>query len=113
MEKLIYVAGPYSGDVENNIKRAEEVSIELIRNGWYVITPHKNTAGYEQYEDDQITYQTWIEMDLDILKRCDAIFVMNGWKRSRGTQREITLALDLNLLVFFEEFIPANELNIR
>ena len=46
---LIYVAGAYAGDVSANIIKAERVSIALIRNGWHVFTPHKNTAGYERW----------------------------------------------------------------
>ena len=106
---LIYIAGPYSGDVENNIAKAEKVSIELIRNGWYVFTPHKNTAGYEQYEDrDKISVQTWIDMDLDMLERCDALYVMREWRTSIGTCGEISFAGKVDIPIFFEEFYPAH-----
>lgn len=46
---LVYVIGAYSGNVKENIQKAEEASIALIRAGYHVITPHKNTAGYEKY----------------------------------------------------------------
>lgn len=93
MKKLIYVIGAYSGDTHNNILEAEKVSIELIKRGYHVITPHKNTSGYEKYEDGNlITYQTWIEMDLDILSRCDAIFIIDNAKYSKGSQIEIDFA---------------------
>lgn len=91
-KKLVYVIGAYSGDTQNNIMKAEAVSIELIRKGYHVITPHKNTAGYEKYEDETISYRTWIEMDLNILSRCDAIFIMDNAKDSKGSQIEIAFA---------------------
>ena len=91
-KKLVYVIGAYSGDVKKNIEIAEGVSIALIYAGYHVITPHKNTAGYEQYENDIITYQTWIDMDLNILSRCDAIFIMESAKNSKGSQIEIAFA---------------------
>lgn len=103
MKKLIYVAGPYSGDIEWNIKRAEEVSIRLIREGHHVITPHKNTAGYERYEDKNITYETWMELSLNILSRCDAIYVMTGSQQSEGTQREIEFAKQHNIEILNEK----------
>ena len=103
MNKLIYVAGPYSGDIEGNIERAEEVSIQLIRKGFHVITPHKNTAGYERYEDENITYETWMELSLNILSRCDAIYVMNGSHQSKGTQREIEFAKRHNIEIINEK----------
>lgn len=101
--KLIYVAGPYSGDIAGNIKRAEKVSIRLIREGYDVITPHKNTAGYERYEDENVTYETWMNLSLNILSRCDAIFVMNGSKQSKGTQREIKFAKFHNIEIINEK----------
>lgn len=105
---MIYVAGPYTGDVVANIQRAEEVSITLIRNGWHVITPHKNTAGYEQYENGTtITKSTWLEMDLNILERCDAMYVMDDYRASPGTMGEIGFAIEQCIPVYFEEIDPA------
>lgn len=106
---LVYVAGPYNSSTTDgileNIYEAEKVSIELIRNGWHVITPHKNTSGYEQYEVDGISKQTWIDMDLGILCRCDAIYVMNNWSRSHGTIDEIIFAMRHGIPIFYEDYI--------
>ena len=104
--KLLYVAGPYSGDTKENIIRAEEVSIGLIRNGFHVYTPHKNMAGYEQYEDDKIGYKTWIDMDLDILSRCDAIYVMKDSENSVGVQKETAFARKHKIPIFHESIYP-------
>ena len=106
---LIYVAGAYKGDVSANIRKAEDISISLIRNGWHVITPHKNTAGYEQYEDEVITKKTWITMDLNILERCDALYVMDNWTTSEGTQCEMGFAFKHNIPMFFESVYPSNK----
>lgn len=110
--KLLYVAGPYAGDIEYNIKRAEDVSIGLIRNGFHVLTPHKNTSGYEQYEDDEITVQTWIDMDLDMLLRCDALYVMADYENSMGTLNEIAFAKFHGIPVFYAYDYPFNSLTI-
>lgn len=94
---LVYVIGAYSGDINHNIQKAESTSIALIRAGYHVITPHKNTAGYEKYEGNGISYMTWIEMDLNILSRCDAVFIMDNAKDSHGSQIEIEFAQSKNL----------------
>jgi hypothetical protein len=98
---LVYVIGAYSkndsGDIQEHIKQAEFVSIRLLRAGYHVFTPHKNTANYEWYEDDFITYRTWIEMDLNILSRCDAIFIMDNAKDSKGSQIEIEFAQSMKI----------------
>lgn len=99
MKKLVYVAGPYRGDIKKNIKNAEKESIELIRQGFDVLTPHKNTAGYERYEDTEITHKTWLDMGLNLLSRCDALYVMKNAESSEGTQAEIAFAFEHNIPV--------------
>ena len=92
---LVYVIGAYSGSsktIRANIAKAEAASIMLVRAGFHVITPHKNIAGYEQYEDESITYDTSTAMNLDILSRCDAIYVLDSAKDSNGSQMEIGFA---------------------
>ncbi|MCK5012963.1 MAG: DUF4406 domain-containing protein [Candidatus Omnitrophica bacterium] len=106
MNKLLYVAGPYSGDTADNIARAEEVSIGLIRKGFHVFTPHKNMAGYEQYEGNGIGYKTWMDMDLDFLRRCDAMYVMLNSERSVGVQKELKFARRKKIPVIHEMEYP-------
>ena len=111
---LLYIVGPYSGknheEISENIKRAEDVSISLIRNGFHVITPHKNTAHYEVYEDDDLTRDSWIAMNLDILSRCDGIYVMKGYTKSTGSLKEIDYAKSCNKPLFFEDYVSADEM---
>lgn len=104
MKKVVYLAGPYSsGDIKENIENAERKSVELIRAGFAVITPHKNTAGYEQYEDgERITHQTWLDMDLIILARCDILYVLKNSEHSKGTQAEIAFAIKHNIPIIQE-----------
>lgn len=111
--KLLYIAGPYSiGNTQENIRRAELVSVNLLRSGFHVITPHKNTAGYEQYEDGNITYETWIELDMDILSRCDAIYVMVNSEGSQGVKKEIEFAQDVGMLVIYEADNPSDNFDL-
>lgn len=105
-KRLVYVAGAYSGNTNANITKAELASITLVRNGWHVITPHKNTSGYEQYEDGDITKNTWIEMDLNLLSRCDLMYVLANWKESEGTKTEMKFAREYNIPMFVETVFP-------
>ena len=102
MKKLVYVAGPYRGDIKKNIKNAERKSVELIRQGYDVLTPHKNTAGYEKYEDKTLTHDTWLDLGLNLLSRCDVIYVMKNAESSKGTQLEIAFALLHNIQIIRE-----------
>jgi hypothetical protein len=106
--KLIYVAGKYSAPtpegIKKNIAKAEKASVELLKNKWAVITPHKNTSGYEYYEDYiEYTHSDWLAMDFVMLDRCDAIFMLKGWQDSKGAVEEYDRARALDLEIFFEE----------
>lgn len=112
MKKLLYVAGAYSGNITENIKKAEEVSISLISNGFHVVTPHKNTSGYEKYENEKLTYKTWIDMDLDILSRCDAIYIMQNSHNSNGVKKEIEHAKKLNMPIIYQKDYPCDSFTL-
>lgn len=106
--KLLYIAGAYSGNTIQNIKDAEQVSINLIRNGFHVLTPHKNTAGYEKYEGDGLDYETWIKMDMDLLSRCDAIYIMVNSTNSIGAMRELEFARQKGMVIILESEHPSH-----
>ena len=48
-----------------------------------------------------IPYEDWMAMDLEILRRCDWIFMGHGWEKSPGCQREFNVAMNLGLSVAF------------
>ena len=110
--KLIFVSMPYSAPtpegIRANIQAAERVSIQLIKAGWAVFTPHKNTAGYERYEgEDGVNVDTWYALDLEILRRCDAIFMGPRWDRSGGAISELAEAQRTGKQIFYyEDGIP-------
>ena len=113
--KLVYVAGPYRAEAEfgvlENIRRAEKVALEVWRAGAACICPHKNTAFFGGAADDRV----WLEGDLEIIRRCDAIVLVEGWQNSTGTLAEIKLASELGLPVFewldeFRDWLLAAEL---
>ena len=110
--KLIFVSMPYSAPtpegIRANIEAAEVVSIKLIKAGWAVYTPHKNTDGYERYEgQDGITKDIWYAEDLEILRRCDAIFMGPHWIHSHGAIGELAEAQRTGKQVFYyEDGIP-------
>lgn len=108
--KLIYTAGPYRGKTENdvrlNVERAKWWAEALWRLGAVVICPHVNT-----YEMDQaITPQEFVARDLEIVRRCDAVFMLPGWIASEGARLEHSEARDAGKRVFFwDEMDPLRE----
>lgn len=102
--KLAYTAGPYRAKTLNgivkNIQCAENVMIDLLRLGYAVICPHKNTALMDGVLGDDDAH-LWLEMDLVMLERCDCIVMVPGWERSEGAKAEKHFAESKGIPVFY------------
>lgn len=100
--RVIYIAGPYRNStewgLEENIQKAERAAVRLWRLGYAVICPHKNTAHFGGVCDDSV----WLEGDLEIIRRCDAIYMLNNWQQSKGASNELELARELGLEIIYE-----------
>jgi hypothetical protein len=104
MKKLIYVAGAYRADgwndVYENIHHARAEARKLWLKNWVVICPHANTF---LMDGPDIDPKTFIEGDLVIVERCDAIMMLDGWEHSEGSQEEYCRAMELEMPIYFGE----------
>ncbi len=100
--KVIYISGPYRDPrgeyyVRQNIRNAEDEALFVWANGGVALAPHKNTAGLGgalgPCED------IWLSGDLELLYRCDAIYLIDGWERSSGALAEFEAAREVGLPV--------------
>ncbi len=93
--KLYYVAGPFSAPtrdgVDENISKAEDVGLALASYGLAPLIPHANTSRPE-FEDCQ-PYEFWIAVTMELLRRCDAVVLVEGWERSSGARAEVRWAI--------------------
>jgi hypothetical protein len=100
--KVIYVAGPYSGasakDISENVALAAEVGQEIMRRGHAVVCPHTMTHDWDIRTG--LEYQDFLDMDLELLRRCDAICMVPGWETSHGSLGELELAKNLGKEIF-------------
>jgi len=98
--KVVYIAGPFRAAnawmVEQNIRRAENLALEVWRLGAAVICPHTNTRFFDGAADDDV----WLKGDLEILKRCDAVLMTYDWAKSQGATQEKHYAELHNIPVF-------------
>lgn len=106
--KIIYTAGPYRGDgwnaVFENIVRARTAARQLWLKGYAVICPHANTLFMD---GPDIPAMRFIEGDLEIVGRCDAILMLPGWERSEGSRLEYQRATARGLPVYLSvEEVP-------
>lgn len=97
----IYVAGPLTAVGVEYIKNHSDMMLEaehLRRLGFSVYVPAVEILmglkfGYTDYSDYFDNSQPW-------LKAADAVYLCAGWENSKGTKKEIELALANNIPVF-------------
>ena len=98
---VVYIAGPYRGpraiDIEHNACRARLVAASVVAAGGIPLVPHANSLHF----DDLAPAEWWLEATLEMLRRCDAVVVLPGWKHSEGTKGEIAEAERLGMPVYY------------
>jgi len=91
--KLIYVAGKMMADTawerEQYIRHAEVAALNILKIGAAVHCPHAQCRFY----DGEMPWGEWIKRDIEVLKRCDAIYMCSNWKSSTGATAEHDWAL--------------------
>lgn len=102
---VVYISGRYSGEIVENIDIARRVAIELWEQGFSVLTPHLNTYHFET--DCNCKYDDYIRGDLEMLSRCDAIIMLQGWNQSKGATKEREYAKYLGLPIYYYPELPA------
>jgi hypothetical protein len=101
---LVYVAGPYRGDIDANIAAARRAAIKLWEAGFVGICPHLNTAHFEV--DCSVREDTYLWGGIEILTRCDAIVMLPGWEESQGARGEYDVAKRIGLPISVYPELP-------
>jgi hypothetical protein len=100
--KVVYIAGPFRGpnawEIEQNIRRAEALSLEVWRMGAAALCPHTNTRFFQGAADDSV----WLDGDLELLARCDAMLMTPDWERSTGAKAEREWASVHDMPIFMD-----------
>jgi len=99
-KKVIYIAGKYRDkhewNVVQNIRKAEALAIKVWKKGMVALCPHKNTSLMGGACLDNV----WMDGDLELLRRCDAVLLVDNWKESPGAGDEVTFAMMLGIPIF-------------
>jgi hypothetical protein len=106
---IVYIAGPYaaneSGSIDDHIALARDAALKVWEAGHFAMCPHLNTSHFE--EDSELTNKDYVDRDLWMVARCDAIVMLPGWQESRGATRERDYATVQDIPVYFFPDIPA------
>ena len=104
-DKRIYISGPMSGltrkEYLRNFRDAEK---ELRAKGYTrIVNPIRVWVCRWPWLYRLVGYRLTLWYDIQLLKRCDAIYLMNGWYDSKGASREYFVAWRYGLEIYRQD----------
>jgi hypothetical protein len=99
--KFIYLAGKYTEKApyltQRNIDLARRYAQEIALLGALPITPHLLLAHFEGIQD----YSWSSDVTMQLMRRCDAVYMLPKYEQSNGAMAELTEAIRLEMPVFY------------
>ena len=104
--KRVYIAGPMSGYPGLNFYKFDNTRDALRTQGYDVISPaditrriwkDKYGTDFDPNGEHDGEYGDYLLADLEELSRCDAIYLMPGWRDSKGVAAELAFAKCMGL----------------
>ena len=99
---LVYNAGPISdasgAQCARNLEAGRMWGARLLDAGFAVYCPHCDTPIVGR---SKLTLGEVYACSIELLRRCDAMFVIPNWRHSIGTHKEIEFCSEHNIPVFY------------
>lgn len=113
----VYIAGPMRGIKWFNFPAFDAARDRLLKFGFDVISPADmdREIGFDPFKVEDAESYDWrdlkkvgfsltdaLDRDVEALKKCDGIYLLNGWESSKGAQAEKAVAEWLGLKVVYQ-----------
>lgn len=112
-KKKVYISGPMRGVENYNRPKFNEWERKIWEGGLYEpVNPMRigdEIARPEGIERNPELLQKVFNADIRELTHCDAIFLLNGWEKSEGAQKELQYALANGKAVMLESVFLEKE----
>lgn len=90
----IYISGPITGTADY-IRRFTEAENTLLKMGYSPINPVSYSPVGESWE-------YYMRQDIMKLMYCDSIYMLKGWRRSKGARLEYKIAREMGFKIIYE-----------
>ena len=100
---LWYLAHPYSGNEEENLKLSIKRTNILLNHKIMVFNPLTHSHALQL--DKARKSEFWYDFDLKILKKCVGIIFAPKWEQSLGCRLEMKEAMRLGMTPLFYESV--------
>lgn len=94
----VYISGPITKD-KGYYRKFLNAEIQLKKAGHEVVNP----ARLGKLMPKTFTTTDYLDVELPIIKKCDAVFFLKGWKESYGARKEYEYALKQEVKLIFEK----------
>lgn len=100
---LIYIAGPFAAatnfDLQQNVAAAEGAGLRVARCGGLPVIPHTMNRNFF----GQLTEAFWRAGMIELLRRCDGLYLLSTWEQSEGATAERAFAQQWGLSVYYAQ----------
>lgn len=109
--EVTYISGKISAataeGVQENLDAFLPIGARLLQEGHPVILPGENLGrvGIEA----GLSWKDFMRADIEIMRRCDTLHMMENWKESRGARLENRIAKFWNMPITYEADLPKGE----
>ena len=98
--KKVYISGRITG-IENKAKiQFAQAEAELQAKGFHTVNPFNLNHNHDK------SWQSYMRECIRALCDCTTIYMLPGWKKSRGANLEFLIANMLHMEVLYAEHIP-------
>ena len=99
---VIYISGKITGTVDY-AERFRIAGMRLKKNGYTVVNPAEIGDMLDEMVPFELSHDEYMAIDLQLLKRCDAIYMLKGFENSDGARMERMKAIAWGKKIFYEE----------
>ena len=90
----VYIAGPITSRLDTYKLHFASAKAKLEKKGHLVMSPHVLPLGFD--------WEDYLEISIEMMTSCDAVYVLKGWEESKGTKLEIELAKKYKMEIIYE-----------